>query len=363
MLPLTDLLTWEAIRDLTTGRAMRDGRDGIRWTGPETKWGVFRVNSVGHVRKEAHMRDAPAVGEIIGTRDAWWHPWRETLTAAPNPYVLVSNFHDAQVTDAAVETIMGPRSSVCAWFAVQVNTDSPRVMRMPIGTRAETVTALSKATRRPAEYRDIPLYVNFKRRNAERERLWDQFTWAQREPWAVDGTPRYADALGRAKFVLSPPGRGWDCYRTYEAIAMGAIPIVRRQAPISRIVDGLPVLVVDNWAEVTPERLESEWAVRQTAPDLTRITTAYWRERILSAARTLKEWHMARTSKARTEAYDNIAVGSANSARERTISGSLPPAQTTWGNAENIAVGVAYGADENLVVTATDLLAAERLTP
>ena len=70
---------------------------------------------------------------------------------------------------------------------------------------------------------------------------------------------------------------------------------------------------------------------------------------------------MARTSKARSQAIDNIAVGSAITTRERTIAGALPPANTTWGNSENIAVGVDYGADENLVVAGTNLLATERL--
>ncbi len=77
---------------------------------------------------------------------------------------------------------------------------------------------------------------------------------------------------------------------------------------------------------------------------------------------------MARTVKARREAYDNIAVGSAISTRERTVpdlsavaAGALPPAFTTWGNTEKIAVGVAYGADENLVAVATNLLTGERL--
>lgn len=70
---------------------------------------------------------------------------------------------------------------------------------------------------------------------------------------------------------------------------------------------------------------------------------------------------MARTSKARSEAIDNIAAGSAITTRERTINGALPPATTTWGNTENISVGVDYGADENLVVAGTNLLATERL--
>lgn len=70
---------------------------------------------------------------------------------------------------------------------------------------------------------------------------------------------------------------------------------------------------------------------------------------------------MARTSKARSEAIDNIAVGSAITTRERTIAGGLPPAMTTWGNTENIAVGTDYSADENLVAVGTNLLATERL--
>jgi hypothetical protein len=38
----------------------------------------------------------------------------------------------------------------------------------------------------------------------------------------------------------------------------------------------------------------------------------------------------------------------------------LPPAFTTWGNTENIAVGTDYSADENLVATTVNLLLTER---
>ncbi len=73
---------------------------------------------------------------------------------------------------------------------------------------------------------------------------------------------------------------------------------------------------------------------------------------------------MARTYKARTQAIDNQGPAGGSdrvTSQERTIAGSLPPSTSTWGNTENIAVGVDYGADENLVVTATNLLAAERI--
>lgn len=77
---------------------------------------------------------------------------------------------------------------------------------------------------------------------------------------------------------------------------------------------------------------------------------------------------MARTNKARSEAIDNIASGSAITTRERTCpgdnnpaGGALPPAFVTWGNTENIAVGTDYSADENLVARATNLLLTERI--
>ena len=43
-------------------------------------------------------------------------------------------------------------------------------------------------------------------------------------------TWRYYAALAHSKFVASPEGHGRDCYRTWEAVALGAIPILRRTA-------------------------------------------------------------------------------------------------------------------------------------
>jgi hypothetical protein len=55
-------------------------------------------------------------------------------------------------------------------------------------------------------------------------------------------------------FVVSPEGIGMDCHRTWEAILLGCIPIVKRNA-ISTIFEKLPVLVVDDWNEINRERL------------------------------------------------------------------------------------------------------------
>jgi hypothetical protein len=57
-------------------------------------------------------------------------------------------------------------------------------------------------------------------------------------------------------FVLSPFGNGMDCHRTWEALCLGSIPIVK--APyFTKLFEDLPVLIVNDWREVTEELLNS----------------------------------------------------------------------------------------------------------
>jgi len=68
-------------------------------------------------------------------------------------------------------------------------------------------------------------------------------------------SPReYREMLLNSQFVLSPPGNGADCHRTWEAIYLGAIPIVHKDFwPFNNLE--LPVLVVDDWFSV-PEMIQ-----------------------------------------------------------------------------------------------------------
>ena len=51
-------------------------------------------------------------------------------------------------------------------------------------------------------------------------------------------------------FVLSPFGNGMDCHRTWEALLCGCIPIVCSSV-FNELFDGLPVLIVDKWANIS----------------------------------------------------------------------------------------------------------------
>lgn len=77
-------------------------------------------------------------------------------------------------------------------------------------------------------------------------------------------------------FVTSPSGAGMDCHRTWEALALGCVPIVKR-SPMSDVFDGLPVLVIDDWSQVNPAYLK-EQALRLQAEvfDYSRLLLQYW---------------------------------------------------------------------------------------
>lgn len=66
----------------------------------------------------------------------------------------------------------------------------------------------------------------------------------------------------RAKFVPSPAGLGPDCYRTWEALYLGSVPVVLGGTLASSITEGMPLWVVESWDELifaTDEELDAKF--------------------------------------------------------------------------------------------------------
>jgi hypothetical protein len=86
----------------------------------------------------------------------------------------------------------------------------------------------------------------------------------------------------RYAFVVSPHGNGLDCHRTWESLVLGNIVIVKRSS-IDPLYAGLPVVILDDWREITPQNLErwhAEHAPAFERPEVTeRLTNRYWLDR------------------------------------------------------------------------------------
>lgn len=78
-------------------------------------------------------------------------------------------------------------------------------------------------------------------------------------PFAKPGTfIGYLKDLSESVFVVSPQGKGLDCHRTWEALLMGCYPIVQ-SSTLNPLYENLPVVVVQDWSEVTKRFLEEKY--------------------------------------------------------------------------------------------------------
>ena len=81
---------------------------------------------------------------------------------------------------------------------------------------------------------------------------------------------------GEFAFVLSPPGNGLDCHRTWEALALGHIVLVPSSS-LDRLYSELPVILLHRWDEITPENLGNWLSLYKHRPGTAeKLTSAYW---------------------------------------------------------------------------------------
>lgn len=111
----------------------------------------------------------------------------------------------------------------------------------------------------------------------------------------IDGQmPRHKlwEQMAKNKFVASPIGAGLDCHRTWEAIALGCVPIVRRIPAMSPLFANLPVWEVDDYAQVTEDSIQKmteEIQTKRTANtyEMQKMTVPWWAEFVRTKTREI----------------------------------------------------------------------------
>jgi hypothetical protein len=81
-------------------------------------------------------------------------------------------------------------------------------------------------------------------------------------------------------FVLSPRGAGLDCHRTWEALAIGVIPIMLSSS-IDDLFYDLPVLIVESWSMINKEFLQTQYEkihkkILENQYNMEKLTLNYW---------------------------------------------------------------------------------------
>jgi hypothetical protein len=86
----------------------------------------------------------------------------------------------------------------------------------------------------------------------------------------------YMHELRSYKFCISPPGRGIDTHRAWEALMMGTIPIMISTTQ-DHLFEKLPVVIVSNWEDINVQFLNNKYEeLIQKTYDFDILYTSYW---------------------------------------------------------------------------------------
>lgn len=79
-------------------------------------------------------------------------------------------------------------------------------------------------------------------------------------------------------FVLSPYGNGMDCHRTWEALILGCIPIIK-STTFAHLFEDLPVLIVKNWSDINRQLLDNTInTFKNKQFNYDKLTLNYWKK-------------------------------------------------------------------------------------
>ena len=97
---------------------------------------------------------------------------------------------------------------------------------------------------------------------------------------------KYWRLMRKSQYIISPRGRGFDCHRTWEALALGVIPIIKSSVN-DELFRELPVLIINSYEEINNNLLTENNALNNIS--LRKITLAYWIDLIYQKKETLKK--------------------------------------------------------------------------
>jgi hypothetical protein len=186
----------------------------------------------------------------------------------------------------------------------------PKIISIPLGIRIQIkFPMLAKIKKAKPQPRTQLLMINdngWRHRSEIAATVNASFGFALKNTYTKSNSTVYLEELQRSKFILAPSGLGYDCYRIWDALYMGTIPIVeipfypassprklrnlfRGEKKLEdgwrRTLDELPVLWVHSYDQVTPEFLEQKYreiAANNQLYNYRKLTIDWWIELIRS---------------------------------------------------------------------------------
>jgi len=179
--------------------------------------------------------------------------------------------------------------TIVAWFGKNMTIEHEKAFPIPVGLNPWSAKKkfIDAALEKLPAKKNILLYMNFalgakkNRRGPIRRNVYNMF---KNKKFCTKARKKKLQAylldLARSKFVLSPEGNGIDCFRTWEAMLLGSIPVVLT-SKLDPLFEDLPVLIVEDWEDITEEFLMKKYEEMNSKEyNIGKLYTDYWLEKI-----------------------------------------------------------------------------------
>ena len=190
------------------------------------------------------------------------------------------------------------------WYIQNLHVDHPKLIHLPIGQDYHTMHLQSNAWGVTGKYtpfyqenfienilinspdlqnRELKAHCNwhFALNRGDRKECFNSIdrSCCYFEPKRANRFDTWK-TQSKMSFVVSPFGGGPDCHRTWEAIALGCIPILKK-SPLSPVFEGLPCVFVHDWREVNTQFLQNSLdSILNKTYNFSRMFLQYWKSKI-----------------------------------------------------------------------------------
>lgn len=234
-------------------------------------------------------------GDVIYVLTEYMKHFIKLKKEISNPYILIT--HDSDLSSPGKYSLLLNDSKLIHWFAENPDIRHRKITPIPLGLhqlshfngqpykksyKEDYYSQLFKGRKLNAK-RNINVLCNFHCATFPSEQNYilkilknKSYVYFHRVSLF-----NYLNDLKNARFILSLRGGGLDCHRTYEALHMGCLPIIKTSL-IDVLFEDLPVVIINDWSEISEELLEKKHQeILQKKYNFKKLYFKYWKDLIL----------------------------------------------------------------------------------
>lgn len=296
----------------------------------------YYVGSFGLLKSATHKSPTP-VSDFGGLNPDWYSNMvpnsilhvcpqalpefvKKVLPTIQVPFKLLTNNSDSTIPDdfQIESTLLLNNPLLQTWFAQNCIGTHPKFFKIPIGLDYHSLNPYQNERKKmiwdlkPQHrwgHKKVPVEQEWELRNLKNNSkpFWERSVKAYANfqfsihntfnrygktdrPDAMEKVPKQIvfyepfkvtrnicwEHMTHCAFVISPHGNGLDCHRTWEALCLGCIPIIKTSG-LDSLYSDLPVWIVQDWSDVTTENMKQTIdTFRSKTFKYEKLTLAYW---------------------------------------------------------------------------------------